>query len=221
MNIVHPNTQYPDQVVIEKILQGETSMFEILIRRYNPYLHKTGMSFGFSHEDTQDLMQESFVNAFFHLSSFENRSSFKTWLIRIMIRQCLRKKQKWDYQHEVNSLIHEKSEPMFSTPHAQDPNAVVHNKELKEVIEQALLRLPEPYRIVFLMREMNEMSSKETAETLAISETNVKVRLHRARILLRKEIEKTYTPEDLFEFHLRYCDLMVERVMGEIAGRSN
>lgn len=208
--------QYKDSEVIENVLKGDTALFEIIIRRYNPFLHKTGMAFGFNHEDTQDLMQESFVSAYLHLDSFQNRSSLKTWLISIMVRQCIRKKGKRSSQSEITSLIQDNSIPMFSGSQHNDVNKLMINRELNYVIEQALLKMPEDHRIVFLQREVNGLSSAETAEALQISESNVKVRLHRARIMLRKEIEKTYTPEDIFDFNLKFCDLMVDRVMGEI-----
>src|SRR5690242_11617966 len=105
MSITKNKEQYSDLEVIEKILSGETALFEIIVRRYNPYLHKTGRAYGFSHEDTQDLMQETFVNAFLHLASFENRSSFKTWLIKIMLRNCYRMQQKSSYKNELATVI--------------------------------------------------------------------------------------------------------------------
>src|SRR5665213_2448671 len=77
--------QYPDSAVIQEILLGNKELFEILIRRYNPDLYKTGRGYGFNHQDTEDLMQEAFINSFQSLSKFENRSSFKTWIIRITV----------------------------------------------------------------------------------------------------------------------------------------
>ncbi|HUR30639.1 MAG TPA: sigma factor, partial [Saprospiraceae bacterium] len=87
-------TRLSESELIQSILNGESSQFETIIRNHNPSLHKIGRSYGFNHEDTQDLMQETFVSAYLNLSKFENRSSLKTWLIKIMIRNCFRKKQK-------------------------------------------------------------------------------------------------------------------------------
>ena len=91
------------------------------------------------------------------------------------------------------------------------------NKELGNVLENALKRIPEDYRIVFTLRELNGLSVADTTEALRISESNVKVRLNRAKKLLRTEIERMYSPEEIYEFNLRYCDRMVERVMKEIS----
>ena len=90
------------------------------------------------------------------------------------------------------------------------------NTELSSVIEKALLRIPEDYRIVFTLREVNGLNVSETSEILEISEANVKVRLSRAKTYLRIEIEKSYNKEEIFEFNLIYCDAMVNRVMKEI-----
>ena len=93
--------QYPDTEIIQKTLQGEIALFEILIRRYNPFLYKTGRSYNYNHEDTQDLMQDTFINAYVNLSKFENRSSFKTWIIKIMLHNCFQKQQKGPSQVRV------------------------------------------------------------------------------------------------------------------------
>jgi RNA polymerase sigma-70 factor (ECF subfamily) len=216
MNNVKASEQYSDIEVIQKIVNGETALFEILIRRNNPFLHKTGRAYGYNHEDTQDLMQETFVSAYLNLSNFENRSSFKTWLIKIMLRNCYRKREKFSYKNEMAMNINDSSIPMFSNNKHSDTGNEVVNRELNYVIEKSLVQIPEAYRMVFSLREINGFSVAETAETLDISEANVKVRLNRAKVMLRKELEKTYTPEDIFYFNLIYCDMMVERVMNEI-----
>src|ERR1700733_14030648 len=93
--------QYSDIEVIHKILNGEPAMFEILIRRNNPFLYKVGRSYNYNHQDTQDLMQDTFIDAYINLSKFENRSSFKTWLIKIMLNNCFKKKQKFSFKNEI------------------------------------------------------------------------------------------------------------------------
>lgn len=206
-----------DSEVISRILKGEVALYETIVRRYNSYLYKVGRSYGYNHADTEDLMQETYVNAYIHLSSFEHRSSFKTWIVKIMLNQCYHKKQKFSYQKEVTTQdgIEDKSVPMFSNQHT-DTGKTVINSELKQVLEDAVQHIPEDYRIVFTLRELNGMSVNETAEALHITESNVKVRLNRAKGMLRNEISKTYSPEEIFEFNLIYCDGMVERVMNAI-----
>src|SRR5215217_5830786 len=89
-----------EEELIKRITAGEVGLFEILIRRYNPFLYKIGMSYGYNHQDVEDLMQESFIAAYTHLDKFENRSSFKTWITRIMLNQCYHKAQKLSYKNE-------------------------------------------------------------------------------------------------------------------------
>jgi RNA polymerase sigma factor (sigma-70 family) len=208
--------QMDDIEIIKKVAKGETALFEILIRRYNSFLYKTGRSYNYSHEDTQDLMQDTFIDAYTNLSKFENRSSFKTWIIRIMLNNCYKKKQKFSFKNEIANEINDKSSPMFSSQQQSDTNRVVLNRELGFVIEDALKKVPEDYRLVFSLREMNGLNVKETAEALSISEANVKARLSRAKAMLRKEVEKSYQAEDIFEFNLVYCDAMVSAVMNKI-----
>jgi RNA polymerase sigma-70 factor (ECF subfamily) len=111
--------------------------------------------------------------------------------------------------------VNEWSIPAFSHTN-NEPNQIVQNRELAQIIETALGKIPFNYRITFSLREINGMNVSETADLLEISESNVKVRLNRAKALLRKEIEKTYTPSELFEFNLVHCDGIVANVMQEI-----
>lgn len=208
--------QYTDLEVVKKIIEGEVALFEIIIRRNNPFLYKTGRSYNYNHEDTQDLMQDTYIDAFTNLSKFENRSTFKTWIIKIMLNNCFKKQQKWSFKNVVASEIKDKALPMFSNQQLTDTNKMVMNKELNFVIENALQQVPVDYRLVFTLREVNGLNVAEVADSLNISEANVKVRLNRAKTMLRKEVEKSYSTEDIFEFNLIYCDAMVENVMHKI-----
>ena len=209
--------QYSDLEIIAKINEGEVKLYEILIRRYNPFLYKIGRSYRYNHQDTEDLMQDAYVNAFFNLKKFENRSSFKTWFTRIMLNLCYQKKQKLSYKNEIvgDDIQNEKSKILFHQSSNNEKIAV--NKELGHVLENAIHQIPEDYRIVFTLRELNGLSVAQTAEALDISESNVKVRMNRAKGMLQKEIKKMYSPEEIFEFNLIYCDAMVDKVMSRIS----
>lgn len=208
--------KYTDLELAQKIGAGEVELFEIIIRRYNPFLYKVGRSYNYNHEDTQDLMQDSYIDAFTSLSKFENRSAFKTWIIKIMLNNCFRKQQRWSSKNIINAKINEIATPMFSNHKHTDTNKTVINRELCGVIENALQQIPLDYRMVFSLREVNGLNVLETADALDISETNVKVRLNRAKSMLRKEVEKSYSTEDIYEFNLIYCDRMVENVMDKL-----
>ena len=204
--------------LIKRIGKGETELFEILIRRNNPFIYKVGMSYGYKHEDVEDLMQETFIAAYLNLGKFEGRSSFKTWITRIMLNQCYQKAQKLSFKNEktYDTIFNEKTTPMFENSQSKDAYKIVLNKELSYIIGNALTAIPLQYRMVFSLRELNGMSTAETAEVLDISETNVKARLNRARQMLREKLETMYSPGDIFEFNLIYCDKVVNKVMNAI-----
>jgi RNA polymerase sigma-70 factor (ECF subfamily) len=208
--------RYSDVEIIHKILQTEPELFEELIRRYNSLLYKIGRTYSYNHQDTEDLMQETNVSAYFNLAKFENRSSYKTWLTRIMLNHCYQKKQKFSFKNEITVDEYEinDSNPMFQ--HEANNEKYVMNKELKYVIENALQQIPHNYRMVFTLRELNGFSVSETATALNILDNNVKVRLNRAKSMLRTQIEKMYSTEEIYEFNLVYCDSIVKNVMTKI-----
>ncbi len=208
----------PDDLIIRRIQSGDTPLYELLIRRYNAYLYKIGRSYRYNHEDTQDLMQDTFIHAFTNLAKFEYRSSFKTWISRIMLNNCYHFGQKASVRLGRASMdcFDDNSVPVFSEGNENDTTYMVMNKELAHILEAALTRIPLSYRQVFVLREVNGHSVSEAADLLQISESNVKVRLMRAKTMLKTEVAKVYKPEDIFEFNLIYCDTMVHRVMNEI-----
>lgn len=210
------NEQLTDNEIIQRIKSGDKPLYELIVRRFNPYLYKVGRSYNYNHEDTQDLMQDTYVDAFRNLISFEGRSSFKTWIVRIMLNNCYRKKEKFSYKNEFpQETINENLKPMFNNSN-NDANRQINSRELGTIIERSLAAIPEDYRLVFSLREMNGLSVAETADILQISESNVKTRLSRAKTMLRTELERSYTEAEIYEFNLIYCDDMVNRVMEKI-----
>ncbi|MGC4235048.1 MAG: sigma-70 family RNA polymerase sigma factor [Niabella sp.] len=201
--------------IIGRIINGEKSLYEIIVRRFNPCLYKVGRSYNYNHQDTQDLMQETFIDAYKNLLQFEGRADFKTWIIRIMMNNCYRKRKKSGFKNEMMQDVNDYSAPMFAHTN-NDTDKVVQNHELGHIIENALGKIPFDYRMVFLLREVNGLNVAATASLLGISEANVKVRLNRAKTMLRSEIERTYSASELFEFNLIYCDAIVEHVMKKI-----
>lgn len=207
-----------DAEVIDRIKEGETDLFEILIRRNNPFLYKIGRSYGYNHQDVEDLMQETFIAAYLNLGKFKQHSSFKTWIIKIMLNQCYHKAQRLSFKNEETiDANNEREIPLFEKQQSADGYKKIIDREFNQVIGEAVANIPLVYRIAFSLRELNGLSTTETAEVLDISEINVKVRLSRARQLLRQKIEKMYASEDIFEFNLIYCDSVVNKVMNAIS----
>ena len=116
------------------------------------------------------------------------------------------------FKHEIQQDVNDNSKPMF-THSNNDTTQKILNHELGNIIEEALKKLPEDYRMVFALREINGLNVAETAALLQISAANVKVRLNRSKSMLRAEIEKSYAAEELFEFNAVYCNAMTDRVM--------
>lgn len=216
MDILEVDNQTPDAEIIRRVLAGEINLYANIVRRYNSYLYKVGRSYGYNHDDVEDLMQETYVNAFTHLKDFEGRASLKTWMVQIMLHLCYHKRRNLSFQNEKDTDDMENESQPFFNKKSSNGNKIVQNLELKEVIEQAVLSIQEDYRMVFSLREITGLSTAETAELLNISETNVKVRLNRAKKMLQEEIGKSYSSSEIFEFNLIYCDGMVERVMKSI-----
>jgi RNA polymerase sigma factor (sigma-70 family) len=207
-----------DDVVIEKIRNGNLELFEVLIRRYNPVLYKIARSYGFNHQDAEDLMQDTHVAAYTQLSKFEHRASYKTWISRIMINRCLYKLKYGYFKNEVPSeqIPESNSLPMYVKGNESQTEDLILNRELTKALEESLQNIPVNYRTVFVLREMEGFSVAETAELLNITPINVKVRLNRAKALLQNEIEKFYTHTELYTFNQIYCDAIVQKVFEKI-----
>lgn len=208
--IMNEQVSLPESELIHRICEGDINLFEVLVRKYNPLLYKIGRSYGFNHQDVEDLMQDAFVAAYRGLNGFENRASFKTWLARIMLNECYRKANKISNKKMISM-----ENPAIYGDQADREDAVL-NRELNRMVASALLEIPVQMRMVFSLREMSGLSTSETAAVMGITESNVKVRLNRTKQMLREKIEKLYTPAEIFDFNLKYCDGMVNRVMEQI-----
>jgi len=212
-----------DAEVIKRIVDGETALMEILIRRYNPVLYKIARSFGFNHQDAEDLMQDTHVSAYTSLQKFEGRSSYKTWISKIMVNKCLYKLKYGYFKNEVprETVMEPNYQPMYDSTKENQTEGVLLNHELASVLEKSLQSIPVMYRTVFLLREVEGFSVAETAEILEITPVNVKVRLNRAKTLLQKQVEQFYSPSELYSFNLVYCDAIVQKVFEQINGIGN
>lgn len=208
--------QLTEAKIIERVLNGEKPLYEVIVRRFNPYLYKIGRSYNYNHEDTEDLMQDTYIDAYKNLANFEQRSNFRTWLVRIMLNNCYRKREKSSYKNELaNDKIGESVTPMYGGT-SIDTVSQIQNSQLQNVIEDALANIPEEYRLVFSLREMNEFNVKETAGMLGITESNVKVRLSRAKTMLRAHLEKQNVFAELYDYNLILCHPFTSKVMAII-----
>lgn len=203
-----------DDELIDRVLNGERALFELLVRRHNEVLYKIARSYGFNHQDAQDLLQDAHVTAYMQLSHFAHRASYKTWLCKILIHKCLYKLHYGHFKNEVpdSTAIQQQMQTVYTSPTEKK----VMNRELSKVLEDSILKLALPYRTVFILREIEGFSVAETAELLGITAINVKVRLNRAKVMLQKLLEQVYCTADLFEFNAIYCDAVVRNVFQQI-----
>lgn len=208
--------QITDTEIIQKVINGDTNAFEAIIRKYDSLLYKIARGYRFNHEDSQDLMQDAYINIYKNLRKFESRSSFKTWITRIILNLSYQKRHKPSHGNEEIEINNIPEKSIGLEAFSKTVEKITENKELGKILENAVHEIPENYRMVFILREVNGLSIAETAEILSLTESNVKVRLSRAKAMLKNEISKTYNARDIFEFNLIYCDAMVHNVMAKI-----
>lgn len=206
--MITTESQLPDSELTARILAGEKRLFEVIIRRHNQRLYRIGMSVLGNEAEVEDAMQTAYINAYRHLSQFEHRAAFSTWLCRIMLHQCYEQKRK-------NNLMHRLPADQANLSSMKTPENVLAGKELGAILERAINGLPEKYRLVFVLREMEDMSVRETSEALGIAPTNVKVRLNRAKGMLRDQLGG-YMKNSVYAFHLLKCDRIAAYVMSRI-----
>jgi RNA polymerase sigma-70 factor (ECF subfamily) len=203
-----------DADAVRGVVAGNREMFEVIVRRYNTQLYRVGMAYLRDHAQTEDAMQNTYLKAFLNLRRFQGNAAFATWLTRIMINECLmiirgRKRFKMETIDDADARP---DSPLVAVP-AADP---VAEQEIKTVLGQAIQALPRAYRAVYLLREVQELSTQETAQCLGVSPANVKVTLHRARERLKEQLLKDAAGVELFEYTAAHCDPMTARVMAAV-----
>jgi RNA polymerase sigma-70 factor (ECF subfamily) len=209
----------PDEQVVERVLAGETELFEILMRRYNQRLYRVARAILFDDAEAEDVMQDAYVRAWSHLEQFAGRSSFATWLTRIAVHEALaraRRSRRLVQIEDISPRAEETMKPL--SPAEAGPEQRAIQQDLRNALETAMGTLTESFRSVLMLREVEELSTAETAECLGISESLVKTRLHRARTALRREMESLSqtTLSETFAFHLSRCDRVVATVFSRI-----
>jgi RNA polymerase sigma-70 factor (ECF subfamily) len=213
------NATLTDGEVVRRVLDGDIALLEIIMRRYNQRLFRLVRSIVKDDSQAEDIVQETYVRAYEHLSEFEGRAKFSTWLTKIAVYEAYARVRRYDYQN-VDSISKLEDQGLSMKSDERDPERQTFDGEMKMLLERALDSLPDDYRSVFMLREVEGLSTAETAECLEISEENVKTRLHRARGLLQHELYSVVgaTATTAFQFLGARCDEVVARVMRRIQG---
>ena len=208
-----------DEEVVVRVLAGETGMFEVVMRRHNQRLYSVARAILRNDGEAEDVMQDAYVRAYEHLNQFAGRAKFSTWLTRIAVHEALARQRRGNRYQELKPMSEREGDPMdrFAslTP---NPEQQASNSEIRRLLEEAVDSLPDNYRTVFMLRDIEEMSTTDAADVLEITEENVKVRLHRARALLRKSLFARVGMEkkEVFNFHAIRCDRVVKNVFERI-----
>src|SRR5947199_1714649 len=212
------NSDLSDDEVVRRVIEGETALFEILMRRYNRRLFRVTRSIVTNDLEAEDIVQDAYVRAYEHLNQFEGRARFSTWLTKIAIYEAYARVRRIGYQ-KVDSISLLEDQGLDMKSKERNPEQQIYDGELKMVLERAFDALPSDYRSVFMLREIEGLSTAETAECLEISEENVKTRLHRARELLQRELYSAAgAPRTAFQFLGARCNRVVARAMARIQG---
>lgn len=194
------SAELQDAELVERAKLGDVEAFEELTNRYERRIYTLAMRVLGNQHDAEDVTQQTFLSALEHLADFRGDSSFATWLFRIATNAALKILRK---RRGLNTISLEQStEPQEGTdtiPHPeyiadwrQTPDALAQRAETRRVLEEALSELDEKHRLVFLLRDVEGLSIKETAEALGLTEANVKVRLLRARLQLREKLTRVF-----------------------------
>ena len=186
-----------DTELVEAINAGRHDLFQDLVKRYENKLYNFGLRMCGDTRDAEDMVQETFLNVFKYLKDFRYETKFKNWLYRIAASICIKKRRKSKFAPDrelslEEFLPKEDAQTPGSIPNwAQLPLEKLLNEELSKMLQEAIISLPKKYRVVVILRDLEGFSTAETAQILNIGESNVKVRLHRARLYLR-DILKGY-----------------------------
>jgi RNA polymerase sigma-70 factor (ECF subfamily) len=178
--------------MIAAILAGDIQLYHQLIRPYERSVYMMALSYMKNEADAEDVAQEAFLKAFHHLASFRSESKFSTWLVGIALNEA-RSRLRRDGVLRMDSLDDTTEDGGHISPAVlldwrEVPSEALERKEVRQMLQKAITGLPEKYREVFILRDVEELNVFETAAALGITVTNVKVRLHRARLMLQKQL---------------------------------
>jgi RNA polymerase sigma-70 factor (ECF subfamily) len=206
----------PDAAIVRRVRAGEHALFELLMRRHNQRVYRAVRSVVPSESDAEDAMQQAYISAFTHLHQFQERSQFSTWLITIALREAFSRRRKAQGERISGELMDTHSSPQ------PDPERQAYGQELRRLLESAVDALPDTYRTVFMLRDVEGLSTTETGQTLGLGDEAVKTRLHRARAMLRQTIKSQMgqVATEAFQFPAVRCDRVVAAVLAKITATS-
>lgn len=213
-------TAFPsDQEIVGRVIKGEQPLFEVLMRRHNQRVYRTVRAILNDEVEAEDVMQQTYVSAYSNLRQFAGSAKFSTWLTRIAVNEALARKQRAARLVSNQSAAQPENEvPMGLARYDQNPEEHASAHELARILELAIDALPDSYRSVVMLREVEGMSTAEAAEALDVTEEVVKTRLHRAKEQLRDLLLERVDAQagEAFPFYAPRCDRVVAQVFARI-----
>ncbi|PTL77726.1 RNA polymerase sigma factor [Vitiosangium sp. GDMCC 1.1324] len=209
-----------DEELARRVREGETALFEVLMRRHNARVYRAVRALLSDEAEVEDVMQQAYVLAFTHLGQFKGMAKFSTWLIRIAVNEALLRLRKRSRLVALDGGADEEQEAAMKwvERNSPDPERETSERELVQLLESTIDALPAAYRMVLMLREVDGLSTAETAEVLSVSEEVVRTRLHRARAMLRDALDARLGGqlEEVFSFQAPRCDRVVAAVFSRI-----
>lgn len=207
-----------DADVVSRVLAGETALFEVLMRRHNQRVYRAARAILRDDREAEDVMQEAYVNAYAHLRQFDGRAQFSTWLTKIAVYEAIARVRMQRRYEPLDDAPMETRMPNTSSP---DPERQAFGREVGALIESAVDALGDGYREVFMLRQVEGLTTAETADVLGVSEDVVKTRFSRARHALQQNIlaRTGEASAQAFTFGQQRCDRVVAGVLARLGAR--
>jgi RNA polymerase sigma-70 factor (ECF subfamily) len=214
--VVARSNALSDEAVVARVLEGDRPLFEVLMRRHNQRVYRAARAILRDDREAEDVMQDAYVKAYTHLDQFDRRAQFSTWLTKIAVHEALARVRRQRRYEPLDATAMEIRMPSTPPP---DPERQAFGRELGRLIESAVDKLGDGYREVFMLRQVEGLSTAETAEVLGVSEDVVKTRFSRARHALQQDLlDRTGAATvDAFTFGQARCDHVVAAVMARIS----
>jgi len=185
-----------DLALVQAAREGDINAFEQLVKRYDRNVFRIAQHITQNREDAEDVVQDAFLKAFQNLGQFQGQSKFYTWLVRIAVNEALmrlrRRRPERMVSIDEDVKTEEDSIPREIADWSPNPEQLYNQGELKEILQKTIQGLPESFRTVFILRDVEGLSTEETADALGLSVPAVKSRLLRARLQLRERLTKYF-----------------------------
>ena len=209
-----------DSELLKNARTGDAAAFDKLIRRHDKHLYRVARSVLANDQEAEDAVQETYIRAFTRLADFRGAASLRTWLTRIVLNESIRRRRRrrsmvnLDELHAAQERTRRPAHSASLTARERDPERAAAHSEIRKALETAIDKLPVAFRVVFVLREVEELSTADAAKLLGIREETVKTRLHRARRILRESLGEQLASalKDVFPFYKPRCDALVRRL---------